>query len=849
MSTIEKAVHHNLEVLGCGRELARLADKFLSDYPDPWQLAMDQAAGILKARTGKGRDPRRVWWHEFKDATSSPRSFNGWAHSGRPHRSLLFPQLMLERFEPYFQDATDELDVYGGFYRQGPNAAWFDERNDVPMLGRDVQKDFWAMDFAHLHRLHVAAFWSQHHEDFRVLAKVNLLAQCAGAERDGRLGAQDAALLRAWIVPGLGAGEAPTLVGLHEATQTRAAVVSTLYLAGTGGACAYLLQIEGGRPLLYLPWAEQALHGFDSEQALAGWLRGRLSTKEGVRRFLREVAVGAQDSASESAMHTALQALADSPDDASTLALLAQGRSVVEKSFFLHLTEQAEAQMHRDAARMVDNSQLRKAMWRGYLGAFLQVFGGFVPLGWPVTLAVLGITVARVGLDIDAAVHARSVRERKAAMRAAMLESIFAALNMIDVGVGSSFASLSYQVPFHELDVVLDDMEVVESAQASLSDLEGNVLLVDTPLTEGRLNGVQLAADGSCWIELEGLPYRVRYSPEHSCWLIVPPENPFAFAPVRPVRLNAQGEWELLAPPRLSGGMVTDELQSEPSQFWDEYMKTNDERQAAMSDAALARQSGLLKDEDIFELDEDRDPLVDDLGFDYANDDGLPVYTYRHDGEYKNHRIFIYTDEEGAKINRFLRMGQREFDFGNEVNYVNKLADDLEELPCNSDVPLYRGGHGGRGTSGEHFRSGRFRVGDVLVNTDLTSFTENPYIIRQFAADTDHDSLSGLAGLFDDTSVVFELPAGSYQHGTPISVFSCQQEEAETLFLPGSYFRIEGLKEVRGVDYRFVHVRLSEVTKPATGPVYDLRSGEPFNKADYAVRLGNQQLADRFFAT
>jgi hypothetical protein len=53
----------------------------------------------------------------------------------------------------------------------------------VPLLARDVQADFWALDFAQLFRQQVTTFWGRHREGFRLLAKVNLLAQCATAER------------------------------------------------------------------------------------------------------------------------------------------------------------------------------------------------------------------------------------------------------------------------------------------------------------------------------------------------------------------------------------------------------------------------------------------------------------------------------------------------------------------------------------------------------------------------------------------------------------------------------------------------------------------------------------------
>jgi len=163
-------------------------------------------------------------------------------------------------------------------------------------------------------------------------------------------------------------------------------------------------------------------------------------------------------------------------------------------------------------------------------------------------------------------------------------------------------------------------------------------------------------------------------------------------------------------------------------------------------------------------------------------------------------------------------------------------------------MQLFRGGHGGRSTSGEHLRSGQLKVGDVLVNTDLTSFTENPYKVREFAAQITEGVSGNSIATFDDSSIVFELPASRYRSGAPISPFACYWDEAEVLFLPGCYFRIDQIKQLYGAEYRFVHVLLSEVAKPAEGPVYDLRTGQVFDRQAYRTRLKSTELVNRFFA-
>ncbi|QCI11189.1 hypothetical protein E6B08_07085 [Pseudomonas putida] len=67
------------------------------------------------------------------------------------------------------------------------------------------------------------------------------------------------------------------------------------------------------------------------------------------------------------------------------------------------------------------------------------------------------------------------------------------------------------------------------------------------------------------------------------------------------------------------------------------------------------------------------------------------------------------------------------------------------------------------------------------------------------------------------------------------------------MFLPGNHFRVDSLKQVYGEGYRFILVSLSKVAKPASGPMYDLRTGALFDKALYRLRLREQALVDRFF--
>ncbi|UTL89940.1 dermonecrotic toxin domain-containing protein [Pseudomonas fluorescens] len=845
MNNLKQRMIRSLDALDAGRPLVALIDDLIRNYPDLFLLAKTHAAQILRKHTGRDMDPRFVWWHQFNSESSSNRSFTGWQHSGPPQKSLLMTELVIDRFDLHFQDAADELDQRGGFYRQGPHAGSFDERNEVPMLGSEVQKDLWALDFAQLYRDQVEQFWLAHGGHFALLAKLNLLGQAMGASRAGRISPQDAQRLRSMVSSELAEGALPSLAVLERGTQAPLPVYRYMFGPEDRG-CLLALEMSNGRLLAYMPWSDEALKAFASELELASWLSTQLQSVETLGGFVSGAHANPRDLAASRVIRGNLLTVANASTDQAALAALNGFRQPLGSDLFAWMAQQAADEMHRTANLMRDNARLRKAMCSGYLAAFLSVFGGLAPLGWPVSLSLLGAGIGKVGLDVDEALHASDERGRRAALRSAMLESVYATLNMVDIGFQTSFASLEYVAPPHEANASLEGWQAVAAASLPVEGQESNVLGTGETVQAGRLRGIRVNEDGSCWIVLNGLSYRVRFSSELQVWLVVPADNPFAFGPLHPVRLNDAGEWELLQPPRLLAGAppAVEGMQSVTSQFWDTYVLTNGTQSRGMSALALQRQKALLKRWPIAELERGRAPDLDERGLDCVSVRGRRYYSYRYGNQYFNTLIEYYTSDE-AKVNDVFRSGT--YQYGDEDSFIMDLADTLGLLPKNNQAKLYRGGNRSRGTSGEYYRNGHLRVGDVLVNTDLTSFTENPYKVAEFASLPGSEAPEGLPGVFDDSSVVFELSSGTYHDAVPISAFSQYWDEAESLFLPGHYFRIEGLEQVYGERYRFIKVTLKQVGKPASGVIHDLRTALPFDLSAYRARFRSAAVAARFF--
>lgn len=834
------------------QRLKQMARQLIDDYPDMHGVAYAEAGKLLLLHTGRQLDPEKIYWHRFRNAASSPRTFTGWQHSGEPVESMTFVELMLHRFSTHDQQASDELSLYGGFYTDGPLHGVYDERNEVALLPQQVLTDFWALDFSVLFRARIDSFWATHSNNFCTLARSRFLAAAGHQLRIGGLTVPQFKQLTGAVVGQM--RPVMTLNALQVTVHTGPGI--TLHTFDIGGhVCSDSLRIVGnGWQVLYLPGDAQVFYVFASQRELYRWVRSRLDFPAGRNAFKAMfLRTEAQRQLHGDAFDETLRQIMTTPwSDGPRLINTAD--RVISGDIFEYLRDVAQQQMLSDAqALMTSNSDLRKRMWIGYLSAFISVFGGFAPLGWPVALTLVGAGIANLTLNADQAIHGKNARERKAGLIGAIFNSIFLVFNL-PVLIGLSRVAGSGAVTPPVLPVA-DDISVQTfefSSTSDLSGLEGNVVLNAEPMeTLGHMRGVQQLASGETWINLDDMPYRVSYSEVSSHWSIVDPDAPTA-STGRLVRLNSVDEWELLptaAEPTVAA--VPGQIRSVRSAFWDVFMQFN------LPDETLQSQLGLARQEAAINIPEvepggriGRDASQDEIYIDAWGDVHRVFKTA--DGRYVGGRINLYTTQDSA-FNNYLRTGVSSGP--GQARLIEELADDLESVGHNNNVTLYRGGNGVRGTSGSFFRNSDVGAGDVLVNTDISSFSENPYLARVFCSsqagrNSPDFALSGEATTFDDTSVVFELPEKHYLGATPIAPFSTDQEEVESIFLPGHYFLIDGIQQVTGLNYRFIRVRITEIPQPKVWHrLYDMRTGEPFSREEYAAKLGEEgsALVERFF--
>lgn len=820
----------DLLALGEARATLQLARDYLDAWPDLYCLAYDRAARCLLEHTGKPFNPDKVWWHRFERASNSPRTFTGWKHAGAPVQSMTFTQLVVNRFDEGFQDAPQALDSYSGFYQQDAGAPGFDERNEVALLPSAVMADFWAQDFASHVRQRTSAFWQAHAGNFIVLAKIQLLAAAQQAEVPA---AERAAL---YDYCGLEADQPVSLEALKR--PLRPQVLKVARYSGQVETPLFTLVTAHGSVLLYTPTVQPTLRHFADTQAMERAVAAQLASPQGLD-WANRLCPG---SSGQSALAT-LRARIGTP---SAPAWPFGPAEPIPEHLLQALAQAAQQELVRAQAQLVNNQDLRRELWRGYLGAFLQVFAPLAPLGLPLSLGVLAAGVGRLTLDIQTLARARSPLRRKQAVISIVADTLLTLFSIADLSLG--LKALRYQAPAHERFAQSSAWQATQWPTSALDDLRSATPIdLPPPRSEpGPLQGINLMPDGSTWITLGAESFRVRYHAEWRTWLAVRPDAPYAFAPLRPVRLGAEGQWEWLATPRLAGGAPEDTLPDVA--MWATYMADDPVASRAMAAQAIDRQRRLLASARFPELPAETAAALDSHGYACVMVDGEPHYTYSRSGQFNNDLIRIYTSDMHYPnhLFRFGVSGAFEAADGDLRAYLRLFFESLERLPSSNEVTLWRGGNGFRNTSGAWLRGGQVKVGDTLVTTDITSFTENPFALKTFVAPRQPVGMH-YQQLFDDTSVIFELPAGSYYNGKPVGPLSMIDEEAETLFAPGRFFRIEGINALEGQAFRFTRVRLRELPDAPVTPAYDLRTGALFDRTAYADRIGDPALLESLF--
>lgn len=513
----------NLHLEAARASLRQLAETVFAAFPDLHASARAAAMQLLVTQTNQHGDPDKIYWNRFSHAASSNRSFTGWEHYGTPDQSWTLTELVMRRFRVSDQDNADLLQLYGGFYTEGPEAQRFDESNEVRLDPQKVLNALWQMDFGAGFQRRRKAFWVEHGEHVRSLSKLTYLAQALQAGLGGQLNEQQLQLV--FDAVGFDSGIATRLQHIEQLQQPAAGIrLATLSLAGQASSALVWLQGAGAQHVLYMPGAVPSFHPFGSQRELVEWLFGWLQVAASREQLLAYFSSDPQQ----------VQRLRDqlaSWAQGSVEAFAAQVRPApINGEVFTWMRDNARQHMEAETdAALRTNAELRLQLWVGYLGVASRLLGYVAPAGWPLALLAVAVGSASLGVNIAQAVDGDSPEERKAGLLGAILAGVDVLLN------------LPFLIPLGR------------DVGQLLREREGNEIIDVAPAQSGAGRGVSTLADGGQYVEMDGVPYRVRFDKAIGAWLIVPEDNPFAFNGI-PIRLDEQGQWAVLESACLRGG-------------------------------------------------------------------------------------------------------------------------------------------------------------------------------------------------------------------------------------------------------------------------------------------------------
>ncbi len=490
-----------------------------------------------------------------------------------------------------------------------------------------------------------------------------------------------------------------------------------------------------------------------------------------------------------------------------------------------------KAQVDANLAVMVSNGDLREQHWRDALDSALQLVALPALVSGSAMLVMLLLTVVKLGLDTYDYFTARSTTQRTKALEAIFCDLLTLVFAVIIETVGRK--ALSTLLRPHE-SVPVDGWAPVEDTDAEWIPLATLNPAPGVLQSDGLLAGVRLADDGALWIELQGKAVRVRYNTEIEHLVLTHESAPYGLVPQMPVRLGEDGVWQLLAPGGNHAALAT--------RFWDVYLTPGDALAQELSQGIEQEQSELLSQAQVPRVEDTARVGKDEYGYHCVVEDGVRHYSFRQGGELHNDLVMEYTREQ-SELNSWLRHGMggvRHTSHDELVHVTEHLLESLQSLPKSNATYLWRAGSAARGTGGALYRTQQIMAGDVLVGVDFTSFTESPYVVRDFL-------LPHAGSVFDDDAIVYELTLGRQTTGVPIAPLSLNTPEAEVLFAPGNFFRVESIDQVTGEAYRFTRVRLREYVPNGSETLLEMRTGKPFDLHEYGKRLGNAQLVDRVF--
>lgn len=562
--------------------------QLIDQYPDLEGAAFAAAQYLLAKLGGFDHDPYEVYWHWFDSANTSPRTYTGWEHHGKPLQSMTLVELVMRRFNLEQQRNPDLLAQMGGFYTADAHAAHYNEHNEVRLDPRKVLQHFWDADFANQYTSRLRGFWINQESAYRTVSKISMLCSATLQCQRGDMAVEDFLEVYAAVANDPSSPFSPEkLYGDNVSSSTT--VVRALDVEGMVSHTVLRFCTAQGREILYCAMQHPSFVTVKNAEALYQWVQSHLATADSRQRFgVQFVRAEHNKQAEWATLQGHLSHIAKTPWAARKSRLNVLNKKL-DGYTFNFLVDSLKADMEQDAKYLLmSNSRLEKGLWIGYLESFLKLYGGLSLIGWPVAALSIAAGLVEVGLYADKAINALDEKERTEAVRGAIIQ----ALNLILTLPLLSDASLLSEYDEFDIDtsaqldvdgeVLLPDEEDLDSGddiddstlssnqdEAGETDSDSGVLGSDSDQEDatqaqalrndqdlaawrpviirdtgfklhrhGPLAGLYVRQGFETYARLHSTLYRVRYVHALKQWAVVDPLNPYGLHSYIPITLH-----------------------------------------------------------------------------------------------------------------------------------------------------------------------------------------------------------------------------------------------------------------------------------------------------------------------
>ncbi|WP_455925264.1 dermonecrotic toxin domain-containing protein [Pseudomonas putida] len=525
-----------------------IADRYYENFPDLQDAAKDWGIKLLKFHTGLDLDPDEVYWHDFDNAQNSSLAHTGQQHMGKPKTTLSVTELILRRFNTFYQVNFDLLDQMSGFYKV-KSAGIYNEANEVPLAPSAIMREFWATDFSNHYQQRLKNFLSLYADDGRMLIKMLFFSFSWNAYNAGSL--SDKQLKLVFNTFAGATGFPPTLDDIKAThTQRTQATVHSFSLGDLVAQDILRIKAANGAEILYLPagW----FRSFHGEQQMYEWVAETAADEHARERLMGHF--NTLDDSSQPPRNLLLKTLEyirTTPWQANQRVL--NGASAqINQDVFTFLFNTVRKRLELDAKELLtSNRELRKELFLVDLEAFMRIVTPMAPGDPAIALVAVAAGSLAFGSHLANAVHGKTRESRSKAFRAAVIDALNILLDMpLLRGAGDS--ALNDLTDLANADLTGEEMVEIDRAQPGNAALDAIATGEDLyGLSEGTgiYQGVYTRADGNHYVRMDGQVFQVLYIEVLERWVIVDPISPQQIKGSWPIERNWLGRWEPLGIP------------------------------------------------------------------------------------------------------------------------------------------------------------------------------------------------------------------------------------------------------------------------------------------------------------